>query len=364
MINEIGNTRITLIEKIKDTANNCAWEDFVAVYKSMIINWATYMGCSQSMAEDVFQESIISLLRNLEKFEYNPTKGRFRGYLKTLVTRRVKDAFRRKKMIYENEFSNDDCINNFIENFEDAHEPAEAQLDIMWVTSVVSRALKIAKNKSDLLTYDSFKLYAIDNLPVNEVCRRLSINNEGTVYQQKSRFIKLVTKELENLLEDWGDIVFSKEQTTLNEPDLLKCISEIISNITSIQQTILFQPSTNKLDARVRLACERIVKTPLIDSAECTPSVLNSTVTPNKWISLNSDKCTIGRIPGATINTPANGVSSLHAIIVKHDSEWFIKDEDSTNGTYLNGVKVTDEALIKNGDVIHIAENILIVAGL
>ena len=82
MSTDINKTRLTLIQKIKDTSDDTAWEDFVAVYKGMIINWATYMGCSQSMADDVFQESIISLLRNLADFEYNPAKGKFRALLR------------------------------------------------------------------------------------------------------------------------------------------------------------------------------------------------------------------------------------------------------------------------------------------
>lgn len=364
MVAENNNTRITLIERIKDTSNNSAWEDFVSVYKKMIINWAIYMGCSQSMAEDVFQESIISLLGNLPNFEYNPTKGRFRGYLKTLVYRRVKDAFRRKKLTYENELSNDDGPVNFINGVGDIHEPEEAQLDLMWVTSVVSHALKNAKNKVDSLTYESFRLYAIENLKVSEVCKKLGINKEGTVYQQKSRFLKLVSKELDELLKDWGDIMFVEKKVSLDEPDLLKCITQIVSNISSVQKTMVFQPGNNKLDSRVRLACKKIINAPKDKPNKDIPCILDTTSTPQKWFVLNSDKCTIGRIQGATINMKADRVSSLHAVVFKKDNEWFIKDENSTNGTFLNGERVTDELLLKNGDIIHIAENILIIAGL
>lgn len=365
MTEDINKTRLTLIRKIKNTENAAAWEDFVAVYKGMIMNWATYMGCNQTMADDVFQESIISLLRNLENFEYNPTKGKFRGYLKTLVSRRVKDAFRRKKLIYENEFVNDSNDQaHYIDSIEDMHAPDEAKLDLMWVTSVVSLALKNAKIKVDSNTYDSFKLYAVQELPVAEVCARLGIDKEGTVYQQKSRFVKLVSKELEDLLKDWGDISFCGSQLSLDEPSLLKCITEIIKDITTVNQTMIFQPVSNKLDAHISLACKTMVKNPIPDFKADVPCILNSALSPHKWVPLETDKCTIGRIQSATISMHVNGVSSLHAIVYKKELQWYIKDENSTNGTFLNGEKLSSELLLKNGDIIHIAENMLVIAGL
>jgi len=363
MNNEANRTRLTLIQKIKDTDNASAWEDFVAVYKQMIINWATYMGCSQSMADDVFQESIISLLRNLNDFEYSPSKGRFRGYLKTLVSRRVKDAFRRKKMIYENEYINDsENPGNYIDNIEDLHEPEEAKLDLMWITSLVSQALKNAKQKTDGKTYESFNLYAVQGCPVAEVCALLSIDKEGTVYQQKSRFIKLVSKELNILIQSWGDISFTDSKLNLDEPALLKCLTEIIQETSSIQQTILFQPGKSKLDARINFAGRQIHSSPLPENISEQPYILNTVDEPQRWVEIRSDKCTIGRISSATIPMPENGISSLHAVIFKNGHEWFIKDENSTNGTFLNGTKVTSSQVLKNGDIVHIAVHPLIFA--
>jgi len=365
MTADINQTRLTLIQKIKDPENAIAWEDFVSVYKGMIINWATYMGCSSAMADDVFQESVISLLRNLPDFEYTPSKGRFRGYLKTLVSRRVKDSFRRKKEIYENEFINEDKEQaaRFIDGVEDQHEPDESDLDLMWITSIVSHALKNARQKVDKLTYDSFRLYAVMELPVAEVCSRLGIDREGTVYQQKSRFIKLVTKELSDLLEDWGDINFSDSKLHLDEPELLRCITQIIKNLSPVQQTIFYQTEKSDVDSRLHFACKQIIGNPVPDSLINKACIFNPQDRGNMWTALEADRCTVGRLDNATINLEAKGVSSLHAVIHKKGPEWYLKDENSTNGTFLNGEKLSGECMLKSGDIIHIAENALIFTG-
>ena len=66
---------------------------------------------------------------------------------------------------------------------------------------------------------------------------------------------------------------------------------------------------------------------------------------------------TIGRAGYNPIQIDNKGVSLLHAAITKQDKEWFIEDLNSTNGTYLNGVKVQGKQSIKFGDTISICKH-------
>jgi pSer/pThr/pTyr-binding forkhead associated (FHA) protein len=60
----------------------------------------------------------------------------------------------------------------------------------------------------------------------------------------------------------------------------------------------------------------------------------------------------IGRDPAqADIVISELIISKLHCTIFSQDERFFIKDNDSTNGIYLNHEKVTDQEL-KNGDTI------------
>lgn len=45
-------------------------------------------------------------------------------------------------------------------------------------------------------------------------------------------------------------------------------------------------------------------------------------------------------------------VSKLHCIIYSRDNDFFIRDNNSTNGVFVNHEKVTDERKIENGDII------------
>ena len=83
MTEDARHTRLTLIQKVKDPDNEEAWFEFHQLYWDLVIGWARMYGCSETLAQDVFQETMVNLLRNLSDFDYDRDKGHFRSYLKT-----------------------------------------------------------------------------------------------------------------------------------------------------------------------------------------------------------------------------------------------------------------------------------------
>ena len=68
----------------------------------------------------------------------------------------------------------------------------------------------------------------------------------------------------------------------------------------------------------------------------------------------------VGRMPSNDLRFDTHGdldVSGNHAEIREHNGRWFVLDTGSTNGTYLNGLPIHEEALIKDGDVIGFGKN-------
>lgn len=72
-------------------------------------------------------------------------------------------------------------------------------------------------------------------------------------------------------------------------------------------------------------------------------------------IELREDKIIIGRSPRCEITFPVKHISREHACIYFHNEEYFIEDLDSTNGIYINGVKIAKCAL-RNQDQIELGK--------
>jgi pilus assembly protein CpaF len=68
---------------------------------------------------------------------------------------------------------------------------------------------------------------------------------------------------------------------------------------------------------------------------------------------------TIGRVQGNDIVLPKGNVSKRHARIVLKDGKFIIVDLKSTNGTYVNGRKITSPLVIKDTDKIYIGDFIM-----
>ena len=68
----------------------------------------------------------------------------------------------------------------------------------------------------------------------------------------------------------------------------------------------------------------------------------------------------LGRGRGCDMVLPGSNISRQHAAAVRKDDGWWISDSNSRNGTFLNQERLTEEAMLQNGDVISIGDyNIL-----
>lgn len=67
---------------------------------------------------------------------------------------------------------------------------------------------------------------------------------------------------------------------------------------------------------------------------------------------LEEDALLIGRSPSCQIRVLDEFTSQHHATLRKEKPGWLLEDEESTNGTFVNGKKITRKTYLKYGDTI------------
>ena len=75
---------------------------------------------------------------------------------------------------------------------------------------------------------------------------------------------------------------------------------------------------------------------------------------PGQRFTLLGDSALIGRQEDATIYLDSLAVSRQHARIHCHGGEYFIEDIGSSNGTFLNGRRITQPVLLRDRDQIEV----------
>lgn len=74
---------------------------------------------------------------------------------------------------------------------------------------------------------------------------------------------------------------------------------------------------------------------------------------------------TIGREDGNIVRIPTEGVSRYHARLwLNPDGAWIVSDQGSTNGVKLNGVRITSDRTLVEGDLLEIGDQMIRVSGL
>ena len=71
---------------------------------------------------------------------------------------------------------------------------------------------------------------------------------------------------------------------------------------------------------------------------------------------------TVGRAPGCGVSLPDSTVSQLHARVFQRDGRLYIEDLGSTNGTWVNRVRVGAPVVLKRGDRVQVGSTVLEVA--
>src|SRR5512137_1639879 len=81
---------------------------------------------------------------------------------------------------------------------------------------------------------------------------------------------------------------------------------------------------------------------------------------PNLVFELDKPSYMIGREAGNDIVIEDPQVSRRHAQLTRQGNSYLIEDIGSTNGTYVNGKRVMAPTLLANGDMVGLADTVII----
>lgn len=89
-------TRATLLARLKDWEDGPSWQDFFDTYWKLIFGVARKRGLNEAEAQDVVQETMLSVAKHMPTFTYNRAEGSFKAWLLNLTYWRITDQFRKR----------------------------------------------------------------------------------------------------------------------------------------------------------------------------------------------------------------------------------------------------------------------------
>ena len=198
-------TRYSLLSRLEDRGDQDSWRDFFDTYWRLIYSVAIKSGLTEAEAQDVVQETIISVARDIHKFKRDRSLGSFKGWLRNLTRWRIADQLRKRTRA-----SWGDAPKTGADpprpDLGEIPDPADASAEFVWEEEWQANLLKAAMEKIKPRIkeehYQIFDLYVLKRWPVRNVARVLGVN-VGLVYLVKFRISAQLKKEVRRLEEKW-----------------------------------------------------------------------------------------------------------------------------------------------------------------
>jgi RNA polymerase sigma-70 factor (ECF subfamily) len=202
-MNQVGElipTRLSLLTRLKDWNDQESWKAFFDTYWRLIYRAAVKAGLNDSEAQEVVQETVISVSKSMPEFEYDQEKGSFKGWLLRLTSWRVSDQLRKRQR--DNRFRRSEARTSTgtatIDRLPDPALGLDSSWDDDWEKNLVDAAIERVKRRVDAKHYQAFDLYVFKEWPVARVARALKMSR-GRVYVIKHRISALIKKEIASL---------------------------------------------------------------------------------------------------------------------------------------------------------------------
>ena len=89
-------TRASLLGRLKDWEDQQSWQDFFNIYWRLIYSVALKAGLSDGEAQDVVQETLVTVAKKIGQFKSDPALGSFKKWLLLITRRRIADQFEKR----------------------------------------------------------------------------------------------------------------------------------------------------------------------------------------------------------------------------------------------------------------------------
>ena len=197
---EILATRRSMVERLGDWNDRKRWQQFFDSYWKLIHGTARKAGLTEAEAQEVVQETLITVAKKVDQLKYDPALGSFKGWLLNITRWRIADQFRKRKPGDARAASGRDTSEARTATIERIADPAGLDLDVVWDEEWRKNRLQAAvarvKRKVDPKQYQIFDCYVFKQWPAQKVATELRVSI-AQVYLAKHRVAGLLKKEME-----------------------------------------------------------------------------------------------------------------------------------------------------------------------
>jgi RNA polymerase sigma factor (sigma-70 family) len=198
---ELLQTRLSLLVRLKQLDDHESWQDFVNIYGRLLHSFAARSGLTRDEADEAVQETLISIAKTMPAYKYDRSVCSFKSWLRHLAQKRIVDQFRKRPAAQLSVLPPSGATSQTapLERIPDPRSlDWDAVWDAEWQKQVFESALAVVKERISPQQFQIFDCYVLKQWPVGRVAEMLGVSSTQ-VYLAKFRVQGLLRKEVKRL---------------------------------------------------------------------------------------------------------------------------------------------------------------------
>jgi RNA polymerase sigma factor (sigma-70 family) len=192
----MADTSVSLLERLCLHSDDVSWRRFVDLYRPLILNWLRRYSVKEEDAEDLAQEVLTVVVRELVHFQHNQKCGAFRSWLRTVTVNQLRELSRERRGQPATRGESD--IARMLDQLEDANSSLSQLWDQQHDQHVARRLMELVQRDFEPTTWQAFQSVFLDGKKAATVAEELGLS-VNSVLLAKSRVLNRLRQEARGL---------------------------------------------------------------------------------------------------------------------------------------------------------------------
>ena len=194
----MNETSLSLLNRLRCLPESESWTRLVDLYAPLIRAWLRKYDVQANDAEDLVQEVLLAVSKDLGKFDHGGHPGAFRGWLKAILVNRLRKHWRARDR--RPQARGDSDIDARLAQLDDP----SSEMSLIWNREhdqyVLRQLLALAESHFAKTTWTAFCRVALDGAKPDDVAQEMGISRNAVVIA-KCRVLSRLRQESEGLIE-------------------------------------------------------------------------------------------------------------------------------------------------------------------
>jgi RNA polymerase sigma-70 factor (ECF subfamily) len=194
----MAETSISLLERLRLQPDPAAWRRLVELYTPLIRGWLQRYSVHDVDGDDLIQEVMAVLIRELPHFHHDLRRGAFRRWLRTITVNRLRKFWRERNS--RPVATGDSDFAQMLDQLEDPESGLSRLWDEEHDRHIARSLLKALEPEFEAATWQAFQLLVLEGKTTAETAAELHIS-ANAVRIAKSRVLRRFRQEVEGLID-------------------------------------------------------------------------------------------------------------------------------------------------------------------